>query len=133
YPDAFDRPPVIGLSKDYEIWKGGLARLIELYLMPIHSTQGVDVHLLGWGRELWELDDIGLVYPWIRSTDSAKPYVYAFHDIALNPFQAPPEYPGRPEHFFDLCLTETQLSIAGANVEIFQTAAHGNLYSCRPG
>ena len=116
---------VVGLSKDYEVWPGGLLHLIEEYLNPMRWKHGFDVHLLGWGRNLWALAEIGKIHRWIRSTDSAKPFVYALHDIEIDPQADPPQYPKRPKDYFTRQFGETQVEIANWNAKTFLAASRG--------
>jgi hypothetical protein len=126
YPEFFVEPPTIGISKDYEVWDGGIAKLLQDHILPLHLNEKVQVHLLGWGRELWELNHLARLFPWIRSTDSAKPFVFAKHDILLDPVSSvPPAYPTRDKDYFDWTLNLNQVKIAGANVSTFRRLAHG--------
>jgi hypothetical protein len=120
---------VLGLSKDYEVWPGGLKELIERYILPVKkelSNRGVRMHLhmLGWGRDLWKLNEIARDHPWIRSTDSAKPFVYASAGIKLKPPHVP-EYPKRPRAYFSL--KELDEKVCTHNVRMFVRAAKGEL------
>jgi hypothetical protein len=119
----------IGISKDYEVWDGGIARLIRDDVEPIvrGNQQGVQVHLLGWGRQLWCLRGIAKEFPWIRSTDSAKPFVYAWKGIELDSMQDPPPYPTRPPGYFFRKLTKKQIEIASSNVHTFTRTAQGRM------
>jgi len=123
---------VVGVSKDYEVWDGGLMRLLDDDLVPLrqdllrHDIR-MQCHMLGWGRKLWALDEIARKHSWIRSTDSAKPFVYALdatnlyrrlHDI-------PPVYPKRPENYFDLNLSKSAVHLARENVRVFKALAEG--------
>lgn len=125
---------VIGLSKDYEKWEGGLSHLIGMYLIPTMSncaTVGINVqlHLLGWGRDLWALGDLARSYPWIRSTDSAKPFVYALAKIALDPLEVPPEYPTRPADYFSKTLRhKTVIDRAYTNIAVFKGLAREEVH-----
>lgn len=121
---------VVGISKDYEIWDGGLTRLIDDFIHPLvldHRQKGikVQVHLLGWGRNLWALQEIALRYPWVRSTDSAKPFVYAMSGIRLDPANqpTPPEYPRRPPDYFKKKLIQKKMQIAEINAMVFRMLA----------
>lgn len=120
----------IGLSKDYEAWDGGLMRLIDEHLFPMRSAfeqKGVkmQLHLLGWGRKLWDLSHIAKKHTWIRSTDSAKPFVYALKQVALSLREAPPKYPTRPKSYFTRKMKPEQREIAAWNSVIFRTIAGG--------
>jgi hypothetical protein len=121
YPNVF-KPPVIGISKDYEYFDGGIPKLLERNVMPM----GLDVHLLGWGRDLWTLGEMARRWPQIRSTDSAKPFVYAIDRIALDPSKPVPEYPKRTETYFETVLDDEQADIAKHNVKVFRDLANDN-------
>jgi hypothetical protein len=112
--------PVIGISKDYEVWDGGVLKLLEDTVIPMD----LDIHLLGWGRDLWALGEIAHRWPRIRSTDSAKPFVYALAGIELDVSKPPPTYPKRPVDYFSRTLTPEQLNLAYANVAVFKVMAN---------
>jgi hypothetical protein len=126
-----DTPWCIGMSKDYEVWWGGVLSLLNRTVYPtgvvIHRKP--QVHLLGWGRKLWKLRTIvKSANVRIRSTDSAKPFVYASAGIRLEPWLKPPEYPKREGDYFHTTLTPEQLAIAAYNVRIFEDTARSGLY-----
>lgn len=125
-PDLIPRSPVIGVSKDYETWDGGVSRILE-FLEPFRTWMTFDVHLLGWGRHLGRLHEMAREFPWVRSTDSAKPFVYAMHGLAIDPRPEAeqPEYPTRPADYF--IRTIPDMDLAQHNVEVFQEWADGNL------
>jgi hypothetical protein len=127
---------VIGVSKDYEVWDGGIRFLLGAYLLPLRevlSDAGIKmhVHLLGWGRKLWNLHDLANTYPWIRSTDSAKPFVYAMKNTYLDPNLPPPVYPRRPRGYFGKRLSYEARDIARLNVEVFRDVAAGKMRASR--
>lgn len=118
-------PPVIGISKDYYNWKGGLSSLITKYVLP-HREDGhrnLDVHCLGWPNDLWCLASVTRQHSWVRSTDSAKPFVYAKNRILLEPGGKIPEYPRRDPNYFMEELTLKQRDVAQRNAEVFRAAA----------
>jgi hypothetical protein len=123
---------VIGLSKDYETWgDDGLEDLIVGYLEPCFETAQriglrFDVHMLGWGRNLWKLEGIAQRHKWIRSIDSAKPFVYALSDVRLNPAEDAPTYPTRGLNYFTRRLTPEQVPLAEANSLCFKAIASGS-------
>jgi len=127
---------VIGLSKDYEMWDGGLMYLIEEYIIPLFDDlrrQGVHpkLHMLGWGRELWELEKIAKRHPWIRSTDSAKPFVYGLNHINLADHweSDPPQYPKRPPNYFAKRMGSSQVLTSKINCVIFKAMASGDRHN----
>lgn len=86
----------IGISKDYEVWDGGLVKLVK------EVPSQFDVHLLGWSRGInlpvWVNTELkGRV----RSIDSAKPVVYAARGMLVSQNFA---YPRRPSDYFDMNL-----------------------------
>ena len=125
-PGFNTRGLTVGLSKDYEVWDGGLYRILEKLIYPDCDTGLYEVHCLGWGRDLWKLNEIAQSFPKIRSTDSAKPAVFARDGIALS-FGITPEYPRRSPDYFEKKLSSIELEIARANLEIFRQAAAGQL------
>lgn len=117
-----DRPVTIGISKDYEVWVDGLAGLINRFVSQL-SREKTEVHLLGWGRQLHQLSSLSFQFPWLRSTDSAKPFVYALGGIELTLDLESPEYPTRPGGYFHKTFSERQLEIARNNVSVFRQRA----------
>jgi len=120
--------PVIGVSKDYYNWPGGIPSLFDSSLTSVKATRPrVDFHLLGWPTDLWQTAAVARRYPWVRSTDSAKPFVYAKNKILLEPGGKVPDYPRRDERYFDEPLQEDVIDLAQRNVEVFAAAARNNL------
>jgi hypothetical protein len=115
----------IGMSKDYEVWSGGILNLLTTYVEPTlkrHPRLLFDIHLLGWGRQLNKLREIVRDSPLpIRSTDSAKPFVYALNMIKLDPsLETVPPYPKRPGQYFQLKMNKEEMGIAYHNVAVFR-------------
>lgn len=126
YRQAFILPPVIGLSKDYEMWDGGLHKLLTVDILPLVRELSLDLHLLGWGRDMKALPVIARDYgSWIRSVDSAKPMVYAMSGVGIIDLFQAPEYPKRPEGYFQRALTPEELLLARANIDIFDRCCEG--------
>ena len=115
-------PPVVGISKDYDHWEGGIEHLVES-VAPLHGN-GWDVHMLGVPRRVRAVRNIAERYPWVRSTDSAKPYVYALEGLLM--FDSPtPQYPGRPKKFFSFEYPRPERKLALLNALNFKRAAIG--------
>lgn len=125
-PDYMESP-VIGISKDYDNWRGGLLRLISDFVEPLYDERDFDVHLLGWSNNLWSTAHLADAFPWIRSTDSAKPFVFAKRHIRLEPGGRIPKYPRRDPRYFVEPLTPQQWEIAMVNVEVYRAAAQNEL------
>jgi hypothetical protein len=118
--------PVIGVSKDYDdMVPGGITHLITRYVSPLRR-RGVDVHCLGWPTDLWALAKVQKRAPWVRSADSAKPFVYAKAGIRLEPGGPVPVYPHRRDDYFDRPLAGRS-KLAELNVEVFKAAANNAL------
>lgn len=122
---------VIGLSKDYdELFYGGLTQLLKSYLQPLKwkmDERGIrmDVHLLGWSRLAWNLSIWSRDFPWIRSIDSAKPFVYGSAGVTLDPLaEYPPPYPGRRADYFTRAIGQYRKRI-DVNIAIFEAMANG--------
>jgi hypothetical protein len=119
-------PPVIGVSKDYDdMVVGGIAHLIYKYIKPLRKRK-VDVHCLGWPTNLWALADVAKKCSFVRSADSAKPFVYARAGIKLEPGGPVPDYPHRTDDYFETPLAKLT-KIAVCNVEVFKAAASNEL------
>ena len=115
----------IGLSKDYAKhpgFPGGLPFLIHKYLEPLCIHHNVKTHLLGWPCT-WELIGLARQFPCLRSTDSAKPFIYALAGIELT-HNHNPIYKSRPEDYFDSHLRGS-LDLASRNVAAFKLASRG--------
>lgn len=131
---GFRRSFVLGISKDYDAeWDGGILPLLRDYIAPLRAALWAEkeikmnVHMLGWMRDLWTLAEVAKEFPWVRSTDSAKPFVYALNEVTLNTDFPPPPYPTRPHDYFSRILTGTEKSRATRNVKVFQNIAKGAL------
>ena len=111
----------VGISKDYEVWNGGLAELVKL----VPESSEIDIHLLGWGRQLGDLYDLANSGLKIRGVDSAKPLSYAIHGIRLpsDPQHICPTYPRRPYDFFKI--SEVDELTATMNCYVFKAWARG--------
>lgn len=120
-PDLFIRNLTIGVSKDYDSWKGKHYSILE-FLTTYRQWMKFDIHLLGWARDLTALDDLAQDFD-IRSTDSAKPFVYAMHEIGLARGVSP-QYPTRPPDYFYRTLTPAQVELAKHNVLVFRRTAN---------
>lgn len=120
FEDTEVRSPIIGVSKDYDDFvKGGITTLIREYIAPL----GFDVHCLGWPTNLWSLARVCQECPWVRSTDSAKPFVYARAGILLEPGGPIPQYPRRSPTYFESIFNYQQREIAARNIRVFDAAA----------
>lgn len=118
---------VIGISKDYDYFHGGLARLIKDYVAPLQSELSFEVHILGWPNNLWSLAQVKDRFPWVRSTDTAKAHVYAKNGILLEPGGEIPTYPRRNENYFFEEFTPYQREVTERNIEVFKASANAEL------
>jgi len=120
----------IGIAHKLCSWHGNVRHLMYKYMQPIRNWRENTlfyVHLLGWQRDYWRLGETIRKAAWeIRSTDSAKPFVYALNNIKLNGM--PMEYPTRPEDYFYRTLNEEQLEIARWNVRVFKDLSLGRKF-----
>ncbi len=116
----------LGLSKDYDVFDGGLYGLLEKDLLPVAETLDIEIHLLGWEKDLFNLERVGRHFGnRIRSIDSARPFVYATQGIDINMYEDSPIYPHRPESYFNLTMSEDQIAIARRNVKLFELLSTG--------
>jgi hypothetical protein len=133
---GFEKRPVIGVARRYEDLTHQGSQINGLvwacwYLDALRKggkLDGTDVHLLGWGRQVWHLGTIGRNYPWIRSVDSAKPFHLALAEIRIDPVGTGVEYKKRPDNYFTRYLNPKQTRDAEHNISVFQMMAHGGLY-----
>jgi hypothetical protein len=121
----------IGLSKDYESYpgfEGGLNHLIQNHCVPMHKAFGIKTHLLGWPCN-WNIIDLSRNYPCLRSTDTAKPFIYAMRNHKFDPHIRPPQMK-RPEDYFEADPFERREGlrrVATHNACVFKLAARGVL------
>ena len=87
----------IGISKDYEVWEGGMMFLASL--VPDHTP----IHLLGFGREPERLWADQIFKANLRGSDSGKPIILAMANKVFN--RRWPLYTKRPHNYFDLPFT----------------------------
>lgn len=123
-----DDEVTVGISKDYEVWEGGLFRLVGMI------PKDIPIHLLGWGRQMWVPPMIEATFPKrVRSIDSAKPLVYAMAGISLRkPISAAqPRYPRRQENFFE-SMKEIDYEIAVNNIEAIKEGLACGLIIAQP-
>jgi hypothetical protein len=115
----------IGLSKDYDtLVMGGLANLLRKYLEP-YAMVGIETHLLGWTCK-WSLCDLAREFSFIRSIDTAKPFIYAMQGRRLSHDRDPVQI-HRPENYFDYSFSNHSetLERANHNVTQFKLASRG--------
>jgi hypothetical protein len=122
----------IGVSKDYETWDGGLFRLVSLVQSLGFSPK--QIHLLGWGRELDQLD---VLADEVRGVDSAKPLVYALSGVELPcPITRDnvPTYPRRRSNYFyeEGPFDDTFFQRATHNIGVFRFHARGGAWPLNP-
>lgn len=113
----------IGISKDYEVFEGGLHRILADLVSPLFTHFNFDIHLLGWGRQMDKLSTLATDFPWIRSVDSAKPIVFGRNNFSLPScitLLNNPRYPGRQKDYFECELGASQLEHAHHNIRVFR-------------
>lgn len=109
------RYPVIGISKDYSEKFENFEECIAAAL-----SFGYPVHLLGWPKPLATLRWAARRWPQIRSTDSGRPFTFAFAGVKL-PFDVSDEvYPGRQPDFFTRLPTTGEIEAAEHNVAVYR-------------
>jgi hypothetical protein len=119
----------LGVPLMYEKVAGGLHSLLDRITWCIEET-GIEVHLLGWSRDLTTPIDIAHDFPGVRSCDSAKPFVFAKHgmDISECVRKDNDSYPGRPSSYFTDPLTKQEVELARRNVDFcVRSLEYGNL------
>ena len=117
---------VVGLSKDYDTYSGGLAGLIEEF-KSVSGRDRMELHCLGWPNQLWSIANVARLHPWVRSTDSAQAFVYAKNHILLEPGGWIEKYPRRDPAYFEEGFTPRQREIAERNALVFTACARNQL------
>jgi len=119
----------IGVSKDYEVWTGGLQEVVR----RVYQESYQDIHLLGWGRHLAGLRKVSENQAGrVRGVDSSKPLAYALNNIRLPGTMVIKEhdvrihYPRRGSSFFEA--TKVNDSLARWNIEVFKGLAQSPSY-----
>lgn len=130
-PEALEAP-VIGISKDFDEWRGGLAKLIRDYVVKVFQDRDIDVHCLGWPNDLWSIARVSNEFPWVRSTDSAKAFVYAKNFICLEPGGWVPTYPRRDPDYHTESLNPPQWDLALRNVRVYQACGTNEIIIPEP-
>lgn len=116
-----NRPVTIGVPKVTSQFVGGRQNLIDRHLMRMQEDFDFDIHFLGISENFAELKWLSYHYgAYIRTIDSARPFVFAYAGFGLSPLNEPEKYPGRPEGYFDLESTEQLLVLAQQNVGEFE-------------
>lgn len=119
----------IGISKDYEVWPGGIRGLVERVADARNRVdKKVRVHLLGWGRDALSIrgiSDPSFCDGIIRGIDSAKPLVYASAGVTLPSVDeidrwSTLTYPRRPSKFFSSRLPEGSKARCLHNISAFK-------------
>lgn len=118
----------IGISKDYEVWPGGLHGLVQRVRA---WSKTVDIHLLGFGRDPEQLfyiaRDPGMS---VRGVDSTKPFVYALNGIRMSRPErsvwtktvdlSQPPYPRRKLDYFHESFADVPQELIRFNINVFR-------------
>lgn len=118
----------IGIPLMYEAVKGGLYSILDRITWMVEDTD-IEVHLLGWSRDLITPIDIAHDYPGVRSCDSAKPFVFAKYGIDMQRavINGDP-YPNRPENYFTDKMGTQEINLASSNLNFcIQALKSGDL------
>lgn len=115
----------IGISKDYAHWEHGLRGLVTTILQHQRSF-GIQIHLLGCGHDYHSL--ARLTSTWIRSVDTAKPFVWAMNGMRMSttpePLPSAP-LPARPREYFFRELRGDTFALAKNNAEVLRALVEG--------
>ncbi len=119
----------IGVALMYDFIPGGIYSLMDRIVQMVKDTD-IQIHLLGWSRDLTTPIDVAHDYPSVRSCDTAKPFVFARHGADMRTIRFGDDliYPGRPDDYFETPLNEQEKELAHHNVEFCVGALErGNL------
>lgn len=121
------RKPTIAIAKYYVQAHPASAHVLYDAIHEAVPYASVDIHILGWPKNLWMLDSLNR-YGKFRSCDSARPFVYANAGQLLEPGgDHVPKYPRRDEFYFDRPLSPDQHQLAMRNIAVFRAAADRGL------
>lgn len=117
--------PTVGFAYHYDhLFKLGLIDLLEL-AQPRIRSEGAQIHLLGWTRNLQTLEKISRVYTEIRSVDSGRPFSYGKAGLATAPAVT---NPGRDEEFFTEPIPGECEDLVRFNINTFREYARDESY-----
>lgn len=117
---AWPNAITIGVPRHTSSYPGGRRALVK-QLLRYSQGRFFNIHLLGVGESTLEISKIAAQFgPYIRSFDSARPFVYAMHGIRINHFSNQ-HYPHRPSNFFTHHLKQKgpERNDAFANINLF--------------
>lgn len=104
----------LAITRDPGVLPGGLYELCE-HAAIVQADFGCEVHMLGWPNKRGEMRDLVRSFPFIRSVDTAQPFVSAYARENLHA-QDPPSK--RQEGYFELGrLMPSQEHLARKNIE----------------
>jgi hypothetical protein len=113
--DGF-RPPVVAVAYHYDhMFSDGLLPLVA------KVPKELDIHLLGWTRQLETLSVVSEQFPErVRSVDSSRPFVYAMKGLLAGRGT----YPTRGSRYFETTVPMEYDHIARGNITMFKCFAH---------
>lgn len=105
----------LGVSKNMNKLHGGWLMLFREVVQELRKEYPIQVHALGLPKQLSAIRRTLKENPYIRSIDTALPFVAALHDTTL---QVPDDQlPHRPGDYLDAELTDGQIDLAKQNVD----------------
>lgn len=104
----------LGVSKNMNNLHGGWTFLFREVISDLIKEYPIQVHCLGCPKKLVQVRRVLKENPYIRSLDTALPFVSALHGVSM---QSPDEaFPRRPAGYLDMEMTEEQIQLAGTNI-----------------
>jgi hypothetical protein len=108
----------LGVSKNMDKLHGGWLLLFREVVRELVNEFGVQVHCLGLPKELNRTRRVVREHPYIRSLDTALPFVCAAADRIMTDNGA--VLPKRPPAYLDLQFNEAQLILAHGNIDFLK-------------
>lgn len=117
-PQLFGKAPIIGFPMKYTdgTFSDHDVTLAFNFLNDLNVRYPIKVHLLGWDRSPFEWVPRLVKAPFVRSVDTAKPFVLTLAGKHAGPMT---DFPRRPDNYFEATMEGDLLDLARWNVNAF--------------
>jgi hypothetical protein len=112
----------IGVPRVYADDFGSWLPAIDFLLN--HRRRDISFHLLGSPHRLSAAREVEVAHPGVRSIDTSKPIHFAMAGVRFHEQLDDLEYTGkgRPPHYIDCMLSDSELALAESNITIMRKA-----------
>jgi len=105
----------LGISKNMDRLEGGWPKIFEQVVTNLTANYPIKVHLLGLPHRLQMIRQLLRDYPFIRSLDTAQPFISALAQQSMQLLDA--ELVGRPTGYLTTTLTPEGIRLATKNID----------------